>query len=106
MAASLGGGCEAGKRSHHWLKRKTHDRQEFVVCGYTIGEGRRAGTFGSLVLGAYRGDELEYVGNVGTGFTDDVMAGLMAKLETLRTDTPPFREVPVMPKVRRRDIVW
>ena len=31
-----------GRRSRDWLKVKTHGRQEFVVAGYTRGEGRRA----------------------------------------------------------------
>ena len=33
-----------GKRTRDWLKIKTHGRQEFVICGYTKGQGRRAGT--------------------------------------------------------------
>ncbi len=40
-----------GKRTRDWLKVKTHGRQEFVICGWTKGQGRRAGRFGSLVLG-------------------------------------------------------
>ena len=39
-----------GKRGRDWLKIKTHGRQEFVIVGYTKGEGRRARSFGSLVL--------------------------------------------------------
>ena len=31
-----------GPRTRDWLKVKTHGRQEFVVAGYTRGEGRRA----------------------------------------------------------------
>ena len=61
---------EPGRRTSQWLKIKTHNRQEFVIAGYTKGQGRRAGRFGSLVLGTYEGGELRYVGNVGTGFTD------------------------------------
>jgi bifunctional non-homologous end joining protein LigD len=95
-----------GKRTREWLKIKTHGRQEFVVAGYTKGQGRRTGRFGSLVLGVWRGDELEYVGNVGTGFTDKVIDELLAKLRPLETDRPTFREVPKMPKVRRADVVW
>ena len=34
------------------------------------GQGRRAGTLGSLVLATYQGGDLVYVGNVGTGFND------------------------------------
>ena len=40
-----------GQRTRDWLKIKTHGRQEFVIAGYTKGQGRRAGRFGSLVLG-------------------------------------------------------
>src|SRR5205807_5420510 len=32
-----------GKRTRDWLKIKTHGRQEFIVAGYTKGQGRRAG---------------------------------------------------------------
>ncbi len=37
-----------GKRTREWLKIKTHGRQEFVIAGYTKGQGRRSGRFGSL----------------------------------------------------------
>ena len=49
---------------------KTENSEEFIVAGYTRGAGRRAGTFGSLVLAVNDGNELRYVGNVGTGFND------------------------------------
>ena len=49
--------CE-GKRTRDWLKIKTHGRQEFVIVGYTRGEGRRASSFGSLVLAVERDGEL------------------------------------------------
>jgi bifunctional non-homologous end joining protein LigD len=95
-----------GKRTREWLKIKTHGRQEFVIAGYTKGQGRRSGRFGSLVLGLWSGDELAYAGNVGTGFTDKVIDELLAKLRPLETDQPSFREVPKMPKVKRSDVVW
>ena len=77
-----------------------------MIAGYTKGQGRRSGRFGSLVLGVWRGDELEYAGNVGTGFTDRDIDELLAKLRPLETGRPPFREVPKMPKVRKADVVW
>src|SRR5262249_57729120 len=46
-----------GKRTRDWLKIKTHGRQEFVIAGYTRGQGRRSGGFGSLVLGVRPGGE-------------------------------------------------
>src|SRR4029079_2571179 len=95
-----------GKRTREWLKIKTHGRQEFVIAGYTKGQGRRSGRFGALVLGVWRGDELAYVGNVGTGFTDKDIDALLKKLRPLETKEPPFAVVPKMPKVKRADIVW
>jgi bifunctional non-homologous end joining protein LigD len=97
---------EPGRRTRNWLKVKTHGRQEFVIAGYTKGQGRRSGRFGSLILGYWQGDELVYAGNVGTGFTDEEIDKLLAKLRPLEGKEPPFREVPKMPRVRRDAIVW
>jgi bifunctional non-homologous end joining protein LigD len=95
-----------GKRTRDWLKIKTHGEQEFVIAGYTKGTGRRASSFGSLVLGYYQGGELKYAGNVGTGFNSKEIDRLLEKLRPLRRDTPPFAEVPKMPKIRKGDVVW
>ena len=95
-----------GKRTRDWLKIKTHGRQEFVIAGYTRGQGRRSGRFGSLILGYWQDDELVYAGNVGTGFTDEEIDRLLAKLKPLERKDPPFREVPTMPKVRKDAIHW
>ena len=106
MAKRKGSRYLEGKRTRDWLKIKTHHRQEFVICGYTKGQGRRSGRFGSLVLGMYRGDELVWVGNCGTGFTEREIDELLRKLEPLVTDEPPFAVIPKMPKVRKGDVVW
>jgi bifunctional non-homologous end joining protein LigD len=106
MAKRLESKYLPGKRTRDWLKVKSHGRQEFIVAGYTKGQGRRSGTLGSLVLAAYRGAELVYVGNVGTGFTDREIERLLGVLKPLRQDKPQFREVPKMPKVRRNDVIW
>jgi bifunctional non-homologous end joining protein LigD len=106
MAKRLESRYLPGKRTRDWLKIKTHGEQEFVVTGYTKGTGRRASSFGSLVLGYYRGNELVYAGNVGTGFNSREIEKLLDKLRPLRRETPPFREVPKMPKVRRGDVIW
>jgi bifunctional non-homologous end joining protein LigD len=52
------------------VKAKVRPRQEFVVGGWQPGERGLAGTFGSLLLGVYEGDQLRYAGKVGTGYTD------------------------------------
>jgi bifunctional non-homologous end joining protein LigD len=81
MAKRAGSRYLEGKRSRDWLKVKTHGRQEFVICGYTKGQGRRSGSFGALVLGVRRGEEWEWVGNVGTGFSERTIRELLEKLE-------------------------
>ena len=97
---------EPGRRSRNWLKVKTDDRQEFVVAGYTKGQGRRSGVFGSLVLGVHEGGELRWAGNVGTGFDDAEIKRVLARLEPLRRPDSPFATVPKMPRVRKNDVVW
>jgi bifunctional non-homologous end joining protein LigD len=106
VAKRLDSRYAVGKRTRDWLKIKTHGRQEFVIAGFTKGTGRRASSFGSLVLGYYRGNELVYAGNVGTGFTGKEIEKLLDKLRPLKRSTSPFREVPRMPKVRRSDVIW
>jgi len=95
-----------GKRTRHWLKLKTHGRQEFAIAGYTRGAGRRAGTFGSLVLAVNSGEGLEYVGNVGTGFDDREIRRLLALLKPLERKQSPFRVVPKLPRAKKADVVW
>jgi bifunctional non-homologous end joining protein LigD len=95
-----------GRRTRDWLKIKTHGRQEFVVCGYTKGQGRRENRLGSLILGYFKDEKLTYAGNVGTGFTDDEIDRLLAKLRPLERKGSPFETVPKMPRVRRDAIVW
>jgi bifunctional non-homologous end joining protein LigD len=97
---------QQGRRTRDWLKIKTHGRQEFLVAGYTKGQGRRARGFGSLVLAVREGDGLVYVGNVGTGFSDRDIRELLDQLESLRRSATPFPEVPKMPKVKKGDVVW
>jgi bifunctional non-homologous end joining protein LigD len=106
MAKKATSRYQAGSRGRDWLKIKTHGEQEFVVVGYTKGEGRRARTFGSLVLAVNENRSLRWVGNVGTGFTEKTIAGLLAALEPLRIDESPLAVVPKMPKVRKADVVW
>jgi bifunctional non-homologous end joining protein LigD len=106
IAKRSGSRYEPGRRSRNWLKVKTHGRQEFIIAGYTKGKGRRSGRLGSLILAVKRGDELVYVGNCGTGFTEKEIEKLMARLRPLERKSPPFAQVPKMPKVRKDDVVW
>jgi bifunctional non-homologous end joining protein LigD len=107
MAKRLGSRYRPGERTRDWLKHKPgRQRQEFLVAGYTKGQGRRAGTFGSLVLAVREADELVYAGNVGTGFGEDEIRRLLAKLRPLERADPPFGVRPKLPRVRKADVVW
>jgi bifunctional non-homologous end joining protein LigD len=76
---------EAGRRSSSWRKIKHELRQEFVVGGWTAGQGGRSGRVGALLVGYYDGaGSLQYAGKVGTGFTElelDRLGGLLSPLE-------------------------
>ena len=100
VAKRLGSRYEAGRRSPAWRKIKNVSRQEFVIGGWKPGEGGRAGWIGSLLVGFYEGGSLVYCGHVGTGFTQQTLRMLGAKLEPLRRDTSPFGE-PVPPEDAR-----
>jgi bifunctional non-homologous end joining protein LigD len=106
MAKRTGSKYLEGKRSRDWLKVKATGRQEFVIVGYTAGEGRRKDTFGSLIMAVNEGGELRYVGNVGTGFDDAEIKRLLDKLRKLERKDSPLAEVPKMPRVRKADIHW
>lgn len=75
-------------RSGVWIKLKCTQRQEFVIIGYTDPQGGRSG-LGALALGVHDAQgQLHYVGNVGTGFTQDVLKDLKARLQKLHIDKP------------------
>jgi bifunctional non-homologous end joining protein LigD len=87
-----------------WIKIKNVKQQEVIVCGWKPGAGRRADTIGSLLVGIYDGGALRYVGHVGTGFTDDMLAELMRELEPLARGTSPFQGA--VPAQHARDAHW
>src|SRR5205085_7895804 len=94
MAKRLESTYEPGRRSRAWLKVKHHRRQEFVIGGWTWGEGRREGHRGALLLGYYDDGELRYAGNVGTGFTERMLRDIGALLDARRRATSPFSNLP------------
>ena len=82
-----------GARSRHWLKVKTQLTQEGVIAGFTKPGGSRK-YFGSLVLGAYEGDELIYIGHSGGGFTAGLLREISDKLNPLIQKECPFKAEP------------
>ncbi len=76
----------AGRRSRDWIKLKHRQTQEVVIAGWRPGNGARASTVGSLLLGVPDGDRLRYVGRVGSGFTDRDLEPLRARFDKLARD--------------------
>lgn len=95
IAKKEGSTYEVGKRTRSWLKIKTSMSAEFIVCGYTEGTGSRGKTFGSLLLGEYGSNgQLQYVGGVGTGFSDKRLQALLNRMKPLVVKTCPFKRKP------------
>jgi bifunctional non-homologous end joining protein LigD len=77
-------------RTRSWLKIKCSQSQELVIGGFTDPAGARAG-FGALLLGVHDpGGALRYAGKVGTGFDDQTLLDLRARLQNLERNTTPF----------------
>jgi len=93
-----------GRRSADWVKITDLRTAEVVIGGWRPGEGRRRGVFGSLMLGVPTDAGLHYVGQVGTGFTDEVLHDLMGRLRPLERKTPPFHNE--VPRARARGGHW
>jgi len=100
IAKDEGSPYEPGTRSRYWRKVKVRKESEFVIGGFTAPQGGRQ-HLGALLVGLYDGRRLRFVGKVGTGFTQQTLDMLAAKLDRLRTDRPPFDPPP-----RIRDATW
>jgi DNA ligase 1 len=71
-----------GRRGKNWRKRKPDvETLDCVVTGAEWGEGRRATFLGTFELSVRNGDDLETVGKVATGITDEKLAELTELLE-------------------------
>jgi bifunctional non-homologous end joining protein LigD len=81
------------RRSREWLKIKIVTEQEFVIGGFTEPQGDRD-HFGALVLGVNKDGQLNWVGNVGTGFDHKSLAHLATRMKPLITSQCPFAERP------------
>jgi bifunctional non-homologous end joining protein LigD len=91
VAKRLDSRYEPGKRSGAWVKVKNALRQEFVVGGWQPGEGGRAGTIGSLLIGYYDDEgELHYAGKVGSGLSGAWIEQLDALFDGHQRTANPF----------------
>jgi bifunctional non-homologous end joining protein LigD len=84
---------EPGRRTPAWLKLKIRPEQELVVGGWTPGQGN-ARDLGAVAVGVYEDGKLRFAGKVGSGFTAATRKRLLAAMEPLVVDAPPFDPPP------------
>lgn len=87
------------KRSRQWLKMKCELTDEFVVGGFTDPQGKRVG-LGALLVGQYKDDDFVFNGRIGTGFDNEMLLDLRARLDELEIDKAPFTKAVGLPRVR------
>ncbi|MEE9593671.1 MAG: ATP-dependent DNA ligase, partial [Thermoplasmata archaeon] len=94
IAKDLDSPYEAGSRGWQWIKYKRDYRAELadtvdlVIVGSFAGRGRRAGTYGALLMAAYEPDEdaFKTVCKLGSGFDDATLFALPDRLRDLERD--------------------
>ena len=87
----------AGARSWLWVKlkrsyqSKMQDHVDLVVIGALYGRGRRAGSYGALLVAAYDPEQDMYrsVCKVGSGFTDENLLEMPDRLDEYKMDHKP-----------------
>ena len=72
-----------------------------MIVGYET-SGASPATFGSLLLAAYEGDALRYVGSVGTGFKERDATQLREMMDKL----PWKKKLPPVAYSGKRNVVW
>jgi DNA ligase-1 len=75
---------EPGNRTDLWMKIKpAFETLDVVIVGGIWGSGRRRGTLSSLSIAVRDEDEFRTVGKVGSGFSEETLRDLTARLEPL-----------------------
>jgi DNA ligase-1 len=99
MAKALDSTYDAGARGYQWIKFKKEysaalsDTIDLVIVGAFAGRGKRAGTYGALLMAAYdeEADVFRTTCKLGTGFDDATLNSLPEKLKAVRREKRPAR---------------
>ena len=91
-------------RGGAWIKLKHVADESFVVVGHTPPKNSRHG-FGSLLLAQPGAGGLEYVGRVGSGFSDDSLRSILRRLQALHSDEATV-ELPAHVPFPVRSVRW
>nr|WP_294933015.1 non-homologous end-joining DNA ligase [uncultured Flavobacterium sp.] len=100
MAKKANSAYSANSRNKEWVKIKANLRQEVVIGGFTKNDGTSK-QFSSLLLGVFENKNLQYVGKVGTGFSDKLQKEMMQQFIPLITEKVPFASQPDINKPSR-----
>jgi len=92
MAKRSASTYQPGIRSPDWKKIKKSLTADLVVGGFIPGKGYREAYFGGLLLGAYHGSKLVFVGRVGSGFSQRDLQEIVRDFQI--SDNPPFASPP------------
>ena len=84
MAKDINSKYYPGKRSAGWTKVKVRTTIDCLIIGYTEGKGDRSGHFGAMHIAQKEGDELKYLGKVGTGWDSRKMEELYSELKQIK----------------------
>lgn len=74
-------------RSDDWCKWRNERHDDFVVVGFTLGEGARS-RLGAIDVASFDGEKFIYRGKVGSGLDERAIHMLRARLLPLRADAP------------------
>lgn len=99
VSKKLDGPYRSG-RTESWTKAKCRAGHEVVIGGYKTTNGK----FRSLMAGVHRGDDLAFVGMVGTGFGADKVKRIMPLLKAAEAKESPFGGKNAPKKTR--DVHW
>jgi DNA ligase-1 len=99
VAKALDSTYEAGARGYQWVKFKREyaaamsDTVDLVIVGAFAGRGKRAGTYGALLMAAYdkEADVFRTVCKLGSGFVDATLHALPERLRPHKVSNKPAR---------------
>lgn len=97
VAKRLGSRYHPGRRTDDWQKISVRHTLRAVVGGFMPGEGGRARTFGSILVGLYEPTGLRWIAAVGSGFTDSSLSAFHEALLQIERDTSPFTNEVIAP---------
>lgn len=99
MSARIATALTDPEKTGDWIKLKCVQSEPFFIVGY---EPSSTAAFSSLLLAACDGDDLRYVGSVGTGFREATARDLQKTMDKLAWK----KKAPPVPYSGKRTVIW